>query len=82
MTQDGLIYQGIAEWEKKAFASLSPSARIEYLADIKNKASELKIQKDKILVRQSNELKIWRFNSDLAQLSWRMKYLQALNSSL
>jgi hypothetical protein len=60
---------------------LSPTDRLAYLADLQKKSSEIKMQKDKILIRQANELKIWRHNADLAQLSWRMKYLQGMNAS-
>lgn len=45
---------------------------------VENVAS-LKSQRDKLLVRKNTENKIWRFNSDISQLNWRLKYLSNIN---
>lgn len=80
--QDGELFKRIVSWEKDHFAKLAPADRTSYLGSLRNQAAELKAAKDKILIRQANEMRIWRHNADIAQLNWRAKYLTSLNASL
>ena len=80
--QDGEIFKRIAAWEKDHFSKLDEKTRSTYIGDLKSKSADLKALKDKILVRQANELKIWRHNADIAQLNWRIKYLSSLSATL
>ena len=76
--RDSSIFGAIRTWEKDHFGTLKLNQRKEYLDDLEDQLGALNQQKERIPVRAVNENKIWRFNSDIAQLRWRLGYLKKI----
>ena len=67
------------DWEKKKASSMSREELEAHRQKLVENVASLKSQRDKLLVRKNTENKIWRFNSDISQLNWRLKYLSNIN---
>jgi hypothetical protein len=63
-------------WEQQQFRAWSREKREDHLAGLRKEMEGLRKAREEIVSKAANELKIWRYNSDITQLNWRLKYLK------
>lgn len=78
--RDNKIYSEIRNWEKARYTKLPLKKKKNYLDSLQSDLEKLQNVKEKIPVRSINENKIWRFNSDITQLRWRIGYLSRIET--
>lgn len=76
--QDARIFKGIQGWESQKFEGMGAEEQQVYISDLQRSLGELKLAKGKILSKAANENKAWRYNADIMQLTWRLRYLSPL----
>jgi hypothetical protein len=76
------LFDQIKTWEKDLFTQKITQEREAHLGNLKSELENLESKKAKLPTRNINKNKIWRFNSDIDQIKWRLRYLQAAESGL
>lgn len=75
LTQDSAIFSRLMDWEQNRVKAFDSTKRAAHLAALRNELESLKTEREAIVSKAANELKLWRYNADITQLNWRLKYL-------
>jgi hypothetical protein len=63
------------DWEQNRVKAFDSTKRAAHLASLRSELESLKTEREAIVSKAANELKLWRYNADITQLNWRLKYL-------
>ena len=73
-----MIFDEIKKWEKEKFTPLSNNQKDQYINDLIIKKNDLQDKRVKIPTTNANNNKQWRYQSDIEQINWRLRYLRPL----
>jgi len=76
--RDLQLFNEIKAWEIDHFGTLSQDQKQTYIQDMENKIEKLKADFEKIPFSTLYQNKLWRFTSDIEQLTWRSNTLRKL----
>jgi len=73
-SRDVKIYSAIREWESDNLGKMDMKTREAHFSAMEVKLSKLQQDFEKIPFSASFQNKMWRYNSDIEQLQWRLDY--------
>ena len=73
------MFTSIKEWENEYFRKLNSKSQESYLDEMQKKVVKLQQDFEKIPFSASFHNKLWRYNSDIEQLQWRIEYCKKIH---
>jgi len=72
------LFNEIKTWELEHFGTLNQDQKKKYIEDMENRIEKLKNDFEKIPFSNLYQNKLWRYTSDIEQLTWRSNALKKL----